>query len=149
VDASRLEIFEQDAARWLAARDREGRHDHKAIITQVKMLTTDPRWQALFSEMARAEVPIAAVVGETVITGRIDRLLVEDGNVRIVDFKTSRRVPKSPGDVNLSELRQMAHYVAAIERIFPAHKVSAALLFTYAPAMIELSEADLAPHRPV
>ncbi|MGC1468152.1 MAG: PD-(D/E)XK nuclease family protein, partial [Sphingorhabdus sp.] len=79
----------------------------------------------------------------------IDRLVVEDDHVSIVDFKTSRRVPKSASGVNLSELRQMAHYVAAIERIFPAHKVSAALLYTYAPAMIELSAADLAPHRPV
>ncbi len=149
VDASRLVGFDRDAALWLAARDREGRHDHKAIINQVQALLADSRWQALFSENARAEVPIAAVVGETVITGRIDRLLIEDRDVRIVDFKTSRRVPKGASDVNLSELRQMAHYVAAIERIFPAHKVSAALLYTYAPAMIELSEADLAPYRPV
>lgn len=149
VDASRLAGFDQDAARWLAARDREGGHNHKAIINQVQVLLADSQWHALFSEKARAEVPIAALIGETVVTGRIDRLLVEDDLVRIIDFKTSRRVPKGASDVNLSELRQMAHYVAAIERIFPAHKVSAALLYTYAPAMIELNAADLAPHRPV
>ena len=149
VDAARLNRFEQDAARWLAVRDREGHHDHKAIIGQVQALLDDSRWKALFSEKARAEVPIAAVVGETVITGRIDRLLVEDEQVRIVDFKTSRRVPKNAAEVNLSELRQMAHYAAAIERIFPDKKVTAALLYTYAPAAIELKEADLAPHKPV
>lgn len=148
-DASRLDRFPNDAAAWLAARDQNGRHDHAAIIAQVQSLLTDRRWQPLFSDKARAEVPIAAVVGETVVTGRIDRLLVEGGRVQIVDFKTSRRVPKNADEVNLSELRQLAHYVAAIETIFPAHEVSAALLYTHVPAMIDLSANDLAPHKPV
>lgn len=149
LDASRVHEFSIDATRWLEMRDREKRHDHPQIIAQVKAIVSDKRWQELFSERARAEVPIAAVVGETVITGRIDRLLVTDGLVRIVDFKTSRRVPKDVFQINLSELRQMAHYVAAIERIFPDHAVSASLLYTYAPKMIELSPEVLAPHKPV
>jgi ATP-dependent helicase/nuclease subunit A len=149
VDGSRLDRFEADARRWLAARDSEGRHDHEWIISQVQTLLCDRRWQALFSAKARAEVPIAAVVGETVVAGRIDRLLVDDEYIRIVDFKTSRRVPVNAAEINLSELRQMAHYVAAIERIFPDQKVSAALLYTHAPLMVELTDADLAPYRPV
>lgn len=149
VDAGRLDRFDDDAARWLAVRDREGRHDHQAMIGQVRALLSDMRWEPLFSSKARAEVPIAAVVRGTVVTGRIDRLLVDERRIMIVDFKTSRRVPKSAAEVNLSELRQMAHYVAAIERIFPGHAVSAALLYTHAPAMVELGEADLAPHKPL
>lgn len=148
-DTTRLDRFGQDAAAWLALRDREGRHDHVAMIGQVQALLSDTRWQALFSERARAEVPIAAIVGEAVVTGRIDRLLVEEKRVQIVDFKTARRVPKNASEVKLSELRQMAHYVAAIERIFPGRAVSAALLYTHAPAMVELAAADLAPHKPV
>lgn len=149
IDADRLAHFAEDAARWLKARDREGRHDLLAIISQVQSLVQDVRWQDLFSSKAKAEIPIAAVVGETVITGRIDRLLVDEHYVRIVDFKTSRRVPKDVAGVNLSELRQMAHYVAAVERIFPGRKVSAALLYTHAPLMMELPLEALAPHKPV
>ncbi|MFD1766310.1 double-strand break repair helicase AddA [Sphingorhabdus buctiana] len=149
IDADRMVHFAEDAARWLKARDREGRHDHLAIISQVQSLVQDVRWQDLFSSKAKAEIPIAAVVGETVITGRIDRLLVDEHYVRIVDFKTSRRVPKDVAGVNLSELRQMAHYVAAVERIFPGRKVSAALLYTHAPLMMELPLEALAPHKPV
>ncbi len=149
IDADRMAHFAEDAARWLKARDREGQHDHLAIISQVQSLVQDVRWQDLFSSQAKAEIPIAAVVGETVITGRIDRLLVDEHYVRIVDFKTSRRVPKDVAGVNLSELRQMAHYVAAVERIFPGRKVSAALLYTHAPLMMELPLEALAPHKPV
>jgi ATP-dependent helicase/nuclease subunit A len=149
IDGSRIERFADDAANWLAARDRDARHDHAAMIGQVRSLICDRRWQSLFSTAARAEVPIAALIGETVVTGRVDRLLVEEGRVLIVDFKTTRRVPENAGQVNLSELRQMAHYVAAIEAIFPDREVAAALLYTHAPAMIELTGADLAPHKPV
>ena len=52
-------------------------------------------------------------------------------------------------EVQLSELRQMAHYASAIERIFPEHRVTASLLYTSGPTMIELSDADLAAHKPV
>lgn len=149
IDSSRLERFGEDAAVWLATRDREGRYDHAALIAQVQVLLSDPRWQKLFSQASRAEVPIAAVVGETVVAGRIDRLLVEEDYVRIVDFKTSRRIPANAAEVQVSELRQMAHYTAAIERIFPTHRVTASLLYTTGPTMIELSDADLAAHRPV
>ena len=130
-------------------RDTSRNHDHGEMIGQILKLVDDPRWISLFSADARAEVPIAALVGQTVVSGRIDRLVAVDREIRIVDFKTSRRVPGSAADVPLSELRQMAHYVAAVERIFPEHKVSAALLYTHAPAMIALNQNDLAPHRPV
>ena len=149
IDGSQLAEFRQDAARWLAVRDRENRHDHDAIITQVQSLLSDTRWAPLFSKQARAEVPIAAVVGETVIAGRIDRLLVGENEVHIVDFKTSRRVPGNIAEIALSEIRQMAHYVAAMERIFPEHCVTATLLYTSGPKMIELTDADLAPYKPV
>lgn len=148
-DADRRDRFEQDAAQWLLMRDTSRNHDHGEMIGQILKLVDDPRWISLFSADARAEVPIAALVGQTVVSGRIDRLVAVDSEIRIVDFKTSRRVPGSAADVPLSELRQMAHYVAAVERIFPAHKVSAALLYTHAPAMIALNQNDLAPHRSV
>jgi ATP-dependent helicase/nuclease subunit A len=149
LDPARKQSFEQDALKWLALRDKAARHDHGQIIAQLRSMIDDPRWAPLFSIDARAEVPIAALVGRTVVSGRIDRLLIAADEVSIVDFKTSRRVPRTISDVPLSELRQMAHYVAAVERIFPGKNVSAALLYTHAPAMISLSQSELAPHRPV
>lgn len=144
-----LDSFDGLARRWLQQHDRQGLHDHAQIIRQVRDLVTDSRWQPLFGPDARAEVPIAAVVGETVITGRIDRLWIDTDRIMIVDFKTSRRVPPSVAEVSLPELRQMAHYVAAVEKIFPERLITASLLYTHAPAMITLPRAVLAPHRPV
>jgi ATP-dependent helicase/nuclease subunit A len=93
-------------------------------------------------------VPLAAVVGDTVITGRVDRLVIEPGLIRLVDFKTGRTVPEDENGVIAAYLRQMAHYVAALETIFPSHVVEASLLFTHAPRLITLSDAILAPYKP-
>ena len=71
-----------------------------------------------------------------------------DPVVRLVDFKTGRSVPADESGVITPYLRQMAHYVAALEAIFPDRVVEASLLYTHAPRLIRLTDALLAPHKP-
>jgi ATP-dependent helicase/nuclease subunit A len=147
-DGRNLAQFQGDALAWLARNDREVQLDHGQMIAQISAVLGNPDWASLFSKSARAEVPLAALVGSTVITGRVDRLLIEADRVRLVDFKTGRKVPQSEPDVPVPQLRQMAHYVAALEAIFPTKQVDANLLYTAGPAMLTLSAAVLAPHKP-
>lgn len=139
----------ENAERWLEHNVRDPQIDRAQIMSAVRAVVGNPAWAEFFSSAARAEVPLAAVVGETVITGRVDRLVVEPGIVRLLDFKSSRSVPENEDKVPVAYLRQMAHYVAALETIFPDSIVQASLLYTYAPILIELSDAVLAPHKPV
>jgi ATP-dependent helicase/nuclease subunit A len=74
--------------------------------------------------------------------------LIEKDRVRVVDFKTGRAVPAQADHVATPVLRQMAHYVAALEFIFPDKTVDAALLYTSAPKLITLSDTVLTPHKP-
>ncbi len=148
VEGGRKQHFAADAARWLASRDKGGEHDHQELIRQAASVLEDDRWSEIFAPAARAEVPIAALVGETVVTGRIDRLVVTEKYVRIVDFKSGRFVPRTAEKVPVSQLRQMAHYVAALEKIFPNHSVEAALLYTFEPYLLTLAETDLEPYKP-
>jgi ATP-dependent helicase/nuclease subunit A len=83
-----------------------------------------------------------------VIAGTIDRLLVSDDRIRLVDYKTARRVPADLAAVPVSILRQMAAYVAALEAVWPGRRVEAALLYTAAPRLIELPGDLLAAHKP-
>jgi ATP-dependent helicase/nuclease subunit A len=137
------------AARWLAATIRDPAIDQAALLASVERVVRDPDCTAFFGPNARAEVPLAALVGETVITGRVDRLVVEPGLVRLIDFKTGRQVPSDEREVIVPYLRQMAHYVAALEAIFAGSRVEASLLYTHAPKLLTLSEAVLAPYRPI
>ncbi len=148
-DGRDISEFEIIAHNWLT---REARHegiDIDAIIATTLAVIANPEWQSLFSSAARAEVPLAALVGDVVITGRIDRLLIEESRVLLVDFKTGRSIPSSPEALPVSHLRQMAAYAAALETIFPGRKVEAALLFTHGPVMMPLPDALLAAHKPV
>jgi ATP-dependent helicase/nuclease subunit A len=144
-DIAEFEIF---ARQWLAREVRQQGIDIEAIIATSLAVITHPEWQSLFSSAARAEVPLAAQVGDVVITGRIDRLLIEEDRVVLVDFKTGRSIPAAPDNLPVAHLRQMAAYAAALETIFPGRKVEAALLFTHGPVMMPIPEALLAPHKP-
>ncbi|MEK9726213.1 MAG: PD-(D/E)XK nuclease family protein, partial [Rhodospirillaceae bacterium] len=104
-----------------------------------------------FGPGSRAEVPIVGDVGELepcVISGQVDRLLVTEDEVAVLDFKTNRPPPKTESGVPAVYLRQMAAYRAALRRIYPKRRISTILLWTDGPALMRLSDAALDPHAP-
>lgn len=144
-----VDSYRPTALAWLGRHNPNRDFDHEKAVDDVLAVMSDPDLRDLFSPAARAEVPLAALVGTTMISGRVDRLLIEDGRVRLIDFKTGRKVPENATAVAVPNLRQMAYYVAALESIFAPRKVEAALLFTHGPTMINLPDDVLAPYKPV
>ncbi|MDE2301111.1 MAG: double-strand break repair helicase AddA [Sphingomonadales bacterium] len=136
------------AARWLARQAGDcpaaWRED---IATAVLMVIADPRWAELFAPEALAEVPIVALVGTRIVAGTIDRLVITPDRIRLVDFKTARRPPATPGEVPEAVLRQMAAYVAALEVTYPGRAVEAALLYTQTPLLLALPAAVIERHK--
>ena len=118
------------------------------LVASALTVVADPAWAELFQPGSLAEVPIAANVGEQVVAGTIDRLLITPDRVRLVDYKTSRRPPESLDGVPVAILRQLAAYVAALEVTYPGRRIEAALLYTQTPRLIELPPALLAMHKP-
>jgi hypothetical protein len=99
---------------------------------------SDPRFSALFGPGSLGEAPLAATLTDgRVIAGTVDRLLVEDGRVSVIDFKTGR-VPAGEVDIPNTHRAQMAAYVEALRVIFPGRQVSASLLYTAGPKLIEV-----------
>ena len=101
----------------------------------------------LFGPDALAEAPVAAVVDTVVVAGTVDRLVVEESRIRVVDFKTGRRAP-ARDEIPVYHLRQMAAYAAALGVIFPGRTIEAALLYTAGPVLHTLPPALLAEHKP-
>lgn len=137
------------ALHWLGAQAPAlGEGAREAIVREVLAVIEDPAHAALFGPGSLAEVPLSAVVDGLVVAGIVDRLLVTDDAVTVIDYKTGRHVPASAEEVAPAYLRQMAAYRAALATIFPARRIAAALLYTAAPKLIVLDEALLAPHKP-
>ena len=110
-----------------------------------------PDYAPIFGPGSRAEVPLVGDVGTfkpCVISGQIDRLLVTDTTVNIVDFKTNRPPPNEETGVAEVYLRQMAAYRAAVRQIYPDHEILTVLLWTDGPKLMHLSDAILDLHAP-
>ena len=89
------------------------------------------------------------MVGEAVISGRIDRLLVSADAVSVIDYKTNREPPASAAEVVPVYLRQMAAYRALLRQIYPAKEVRCALLWTATPRLMALDPARLDAYAPM
>jgi ATP-dependent helicase/nuclease subunit A len=140
----------RDAAlTWLMRQSPALSDDARTAMTDdVLAVISDPAHAVLFGPDALAEVPFSALVDGRVIAGTVDRLLVTDDVVRVIDFKTGTTVPATIDAVPVGYLRQMAAYAAALAVVFPGRRVEAALLFTAGPVMIELPADTLILHAP-
>lgn len=137
------------ASAWLArnAGDLDDTARGEMVSAALRVLD-QAEWADLFSPQALAEVPIAALVGDQVVAGTIDRLLIEPTLIRLVDFKTARRPPGDLAGVPQSILRQMAAYAAALKAAYPGRQVEAAVLYTSVPALIAIPADMLARLKP-
>lgn len=138
------------AERWLAGAGGVLEPAERAEIASAACrVIADSRFADLFGPDALAEAPIAAVVpGGTVVAGTVDRLLVTDDRVLVVDYKTGRSAPASVAAIPAYHLRQMAAYVAALRVIFPDRAVTAALLYTATPVLFGLPDDIIAANLP-
>lgn len=102
----------------------------------------------LFSAEAFAEVPLAGVVNGHVISGTVDRLIIGDDEVTVIDFKTGRRVPRDAAAVSSYHKAQMGAYAAVLALMFPHHRIRAALLYSHGPVLVTLSPEILQAFKP-
>ncbi len=127
------------AARYLARPAHGLEPETQAEIADEALAVLEhPDFAPLFGPGSRAEVPLVGVVGDRVLSGQIDRLLVTDREVWIVDYKTNRPSPRTAADVAPLYLRQMASYRAAIRTIYPDHTIRCLLLWTDEPRLMEI-----------
>ena len=143
------DLRESGGRAWLARRAPDlAEPEREEMLARALAVLDAPEWRDLFGPEALAEVPLAATVGEQVIAGTADRLLVTPERVVVADFKTARRPPANIALVPESTLRQMAAYAAALSVIYPDRKIEAAVLYTQTPQLIAIPADLLQAHKP-
>ncbi|MEO6718431.1 MAG: UvrD-helicase domain-containing protein, partial [Novosphingobium sp.] len=132
--------------RWLARNAPDLGHEARGeLLAHAMRVLSEPDWSDLFGPNALAEVPIAALVGDRMVAGTIDRLLIGKQKIRLIDYKTTRRPPESLVAIPEAVLKQMAAYAAALEAAYPGRTVEAALLYTQTPRLIVIPADVLSP----
>jgi ATP-dependent helicase/nuclease subunit A len=109
-----------------------------ALLSEVAALLGDPQFAAIFQPGARVEAPLAGRIGNRLVTGQVDRLLVTEHTILVLDYKTNRPPPLVVSGVDPAYLDQMALYVGLLRQVFPRHRIEAALVWTHAARLMPL-----------
>jgi ATP-dependent helicase/nuclease subunit A len=143
------------AARAAAARNFLARPAHSLdekvqveIAAEVTAVLNDARFADVFGPGSLAEVPLVGVVGGQVVSAQVDRLVVTNSAVTVIDYKTNRPPPTDEDHVAPLYLGQMAAYRALLQGVYPDRHVRCLLLWTDGPSMMALSERSLDDHAP-
>jgi len=145
----------RDAALAYLARNADGwtEDERKQLAENALALIADPRFAPVFAPGSRAEVSIVGRLERphrrpALVSGQIDRLVVTDSEVLIVDFKTNHAPPTLATEAPKGYVRQLALYRAVLGKLYPQRPVRAALLWTETPEFMEISvpalDAELA-----
>jgi ATP-dependent helicase/nuclease subunit A len=133
------------AARSLMERERDLSEAQRAEMAAAALaVLADPQFTAVFGPGSKAEVALVGAAARLPLgqatSGRVDRLVVEEDRVLVVDFKTNRPAPGRVEDADRAYILQMAVYAAVLAEIFPGRTIEAALVWTDGPALMVVPE---------
>jgi ATP-dependent helicase/nuclease subunit A len=92
-------------------------------------LLQHPDLQVFMASDARSEVELFLPSGDGVISGRIDRMLVRDDAIWLLDYKTTRK-PSATPDIDDPSVQQLSLYAEGLRTAYPGRAVKACLVFT-------------------
>ncbi len=101
------------------------------ILVEVLDILNDSVFSSVFGPNSLAEVPLTGIVeAGRILSGQIDRLVVEEDRILIVDFKTNRPSPQNSAEIPQEYKDQLRAYKYAISMVYPDKPVHCALLWT-------------------
>lgn len=138
---------EDGAKAYLAAQADLDDDQRAQMAAETLAVIRHPDFAELFGPGSLAEVSLTGsapgLPDGVVLNGQVDRLVITDHEVLIVDYKTNRPPPADARDVPRLYLAQMAAYQALLRAIHPDRKVRCALVWTDGPRLMELDDTAL------
>lgn len=101
------------------------------IVCEVMAIVTHKDFAPLFGPGSIAEAPVTGFINNNqLVSGQIDRLLITDHEIMIIDYKSNRPPPYDEKDVPTIYINQMRTYATLMREIYPDREIKAALLWT-------------------
>lgn len=113
------------------------------ICDETLRVLQDAEFAEVFAPGSLAEVPIVGVVEGRVLSAQVDRLLVKDDEIVVIDYKTNRPPPRTVKKVPTLYINQMRSYRQALQAIYPDRPVRCVLLWTDTPKLMEIPQESL------
>lgn len=119
--------------------------DRAEILEETLAITESEAFAHLFGPSSRAEVPVVGVLdtpqGPEIVSGQVDRLVLTDDIVIVLDYKTNRPPPRTPEEVPAVYRHQLATYRRLLERVYPGRRIETWLLWTDGPRLMRIRDA--------
>ena len=112
--------------------------EKNTIASDVLRILNTPGLTHLFAD-SLSEVPVTGIVNGRVISGQIDRLLVSENEVLIIDYKSNHVIPETPSEVPAIYQQQMSAYASLLQEIYSNRKIRCFLLWTEKPELMEIT----------
>ena len=124
----------------------------EGMVSEVMAVLEHSEFQTIFGQNSRAEVALTGnveIAGSIQpISGQVDRLVVSEKNILVVDFKTMRPVPPAADAAPEAYLRQLAIYRLLLRNLWPKKSFRAALLWTEGPLLMPIDDTLLDRYTP-
>lgn len=115
----------------------------KEMLASTLAVLDDPQFGAVFAPGGRAEAPIIGPLNGATINGRVDRLVITDSEILVVDYKTDRPSPPTVEGVGEAYIAQMAAYRAVLAQRWPNRPIRCLLVWTDGPRLMEIPPSAL------
>ncbi|KKB78735.1 hypothetical protein VW35_09495 [Devosia soli] len=120
----------------------EAPREQERLAAKARSILDHPDFAHLFGPASRAEVPFlvdARRKEEPIrLSGRIDRLVVDDAGVLVVDYKSDATAPTTAAAVPERYVTQLGLYALVAHQLFPGRAVRAAILWTELESLMNL-----------
>ena len=125
--------------------DKKTRND---LLKKTLRVINHPDLSFAFDQKAIAEAAVYGTIKNMGVTAQIDRLLVKEDRVIIIDYKSNMEIPQNPSKVPKMYLRQLATYKKLMGDVYPNHHSECFIIWTEAPTVMKIEEDILAEYEP-
>ncbi len=103
----------------------------------------------LFVEASKAEVPLIGIIGNKVLSGKVDRIVFDNESILIIDYKTHKNIPPTLENIPTTYFLQLLIYKTALQEIYPSKEIQCGLLWTETPRLDIIPDSYLKKVSPV
>ena len=128
----------EDAAYLFVKKNLPEYSDDKLWDIVHEVITLCDNHAEIFTENSMAEVPIIGEVDGKIISAKIDRLIIKESEVIIVDYKTNRPAATCYEEVPEIYRSQLDAYKSLLKRIYPQKQIKSYLLWTNTCNLMEI-----------
>ncbi len=115
----------------------------QSCLAETRHLLQQPQLQLLFDKQnydaAYNEVPISYELGNCMVYGIIDRLVITDEQVLLIDYKTHRLEAEHFHKLVEAYKPQLNLYVEGIKKVWPKYAIKPYLLFTHSATLLPVA----------